>query len=72
MINSFSFLDTKITRHNQQIKTSVYRKSTFSGVFTHCKIYLDQSIKKSLLDTSLFVAFRFVLTTRYFIWTLKM
>ena len=57
MINSFSFLDTKITRHNQQIKTSVYKKSTFSGVFRHCKSYLDQSVKKSLIDTALFRCF---------------
>ena len=33
--NSFSFLDIKITHHNQQFKTSVYGKPTFSGVFTH-------------------------------------
>ena len=33
--DSFSFLDIKISRHNQQFKTSVYRKSTFSGLFTH-------------------------------------
>ena len=33
--NSFSFLDIKITRHNKQFKTSVYRKPAFSGVFTH-------------------------------------
>ena len=39
--NSFSFLDIKITRHNQQFKTSVYRKPTFSGVFTHYESYLD-------------------------------
>ena len=52
--NSFSFLDIKITRHNQQFKTSVYRKTTFSDVFKHYKSYLDQSYKKSLTDTLLF------------------
>ena len=31
--NSFSLLDFKITCHNQQFQTSVYRKPTFSGVF---------------------------------------
>ena len=40
--NSSSFLDIEITRHNQQFKTSVHRKSTFSGVFTH-EGYLGQS-----------------------------
>ena len=34
-VNSFLFLNIKITRHNQQFKISVYRKPTFSGVFTH-------------------------------------
>ena len=52
--NSFSFLDIKITRHNQQFKTSVYRKPTFSGVFMHYESYLDQTYKKSLIDTLLF------------------
>ena len=55
--NSFSFLDIKITRHNQQFKTSVYRKPTFSGVFTHYESYLDQTYKKSLMDTLLFCCF---------------
>ena len=40
--NSFSFLDIKITLHNQQFKTYVYRKPTFSGVFTHYESCLGQ------------------------------
>ena len=55
--NSFPFQDIKITRHNQQYKTSVYRKPTFSGVFTHYKSYLDQRCKKSLIDALLFRCF---------------
>ena len=55
--NPFSFLDIKITCHNQQFKTSVYRKPTFSDVFTHCESYLDQTYKKSLIDTLLFRCF---------------
>ena len=39
--NSFSFLEIKITRHNQQSKTSIYRKTTFSGLFLHYKNYLN-------------------------------
>ena len=50
-------LDIKITRHNQQFKTSVYRKSTFSGVFTHYESYVDQTYNKSLIDTLLFRCF---------------
>ena len=33
--NTFSFLDINIIRQNNQLKTSAYRKPTFSGVFTH-------------------------------------
>ena len=55
--NSFSFLDIKITRHSQQFKTSVYRKLTFSGVFTHYESYLDQTYNKSIIDTLLFRCF---------------
>ena len=51
--NSFSFLDIRITHHNQKFKTSVYRKPTFSGVFTHLESYLDQTYRKSLMDTLL-------------------
>ena len=51
--NSFSFLDINITRHDQKFKTSVYRKPTFSGVFTHYESYIDPSYKKSLIFTLL-------------------
>ena len=33
--NNFSFLDVKITRKNKQFVTSIFRKATFSGVFTN-------------------------------------
>ena len=52
--NSFSFLDIKITRHKQQFKTSVYRKPTFNGIFTHYESYFDQTYKKLLIDNLLF------------------
>ena len=52
--NTFSFLDINITRQNNQLKTSVYRKPTFSGVFTHYESYVDQPYKKSLIFTLLF------------------
>ena len=51
--NTFSFLDINITRQNNQLKTFVYRKPTFSGVFTHYENYIDQSYKKSLIFTLL-------------------
>ena len=51
--NTFSFLDINITRENKQFKTSIYRKPTFSGLFTHYESYIDPSYKKSLIFTLL-------------------
>jgi len=50
----FSFLDIKIIRENNKFSTSVYRKPTFSGVFTHYSSFIDETYKKSLLFTLLF------------------
>ena len=55
--NSFSFLDITITHRNQQFKIFVYRKPTFTGVFMHCESDVDQTYKKSLIDTLLFRCF---------------
>ena len=38
--NTFSFLHINITRQNNQLKTSVYRKPTFSGVLHTMKVTL--------------------------------
>ena len=38
MNNSLSFLDIKIVRENNKFTTSVYRKPTFSGVFTNFEV----------------------------------
>ena len=57
--NSFSFLDIKIIRNTEKkaIETSVYRKSTFSGVFTNFKSFIPMTYKTGLLDTMLFRCF---------------
>ena len=39
-INTMSFLDFKITRENDKFTTTVYRKSTFSGVFTNFERFI--------------------------------
>ena len=57
--NSFSFLDIKITHHNQQFKT----ENQLSVV--HLRT-MDQRYKKSLI-LYYFAAFQFALTTPYFI-----
>ena len=40
--NTFSFLDVKIYCENNKSTTSVYRKATFSGVFTNLKVFYPQ------------------------------
>ena len=55
--DSFSFLDIKITPHNQQFEKTIYRKLTFSGVFLHYESYVDQAYKKYLIYTLLFRCF---------------
>ena len=51
--NTFSFLDVKISRENSKLITSVYRKPTFSGVFTNFKTFIPTFQKLGLVHTSL-------------------
>ena len=46
--NSFSFLDVEITRGSNGFSTSVFRKATFSGVFTNFDS-LSFSLTKQIL-----------------------
>ena len=57
--NSISFLDIKITRANNSFSTSIYRKVTFSGVFTNFESFIPGSYKLNLIFTLLFRAFKF-------------
>ena len=45
--NSFSFLDIKIIRitKKKSFETSVYQKSTFSGVFTNFQSFIPMTYK---------------------------
>ena len=36
----FNFLDVKVIRENNVFTTSVYRKPSFSGVYTHFDSYM--------------------------------
>ena len=56
--NSFSFLDVKIFRENNRFTTSIYRKPTFSGVFTHFNSFIPASYKDGLVNTLIFQCFR--------------
>ena len=48
------FLDMLIDRNNGKIQTSVYRKPTFTGVYTHFHSFLPSMYKFGLLSTILF------------------
>ena len=41
--NNFSFLDAKITRLNKRFVTSIFRKATFSGVFTNYDSFISDT-----------------------------
>ena len=55
--NSISFLDIKINRDNSFL-TSVYRKLTFSSVFTNFDSYRPLSYKSGLISSLLYRAFK--------------
>ena len=55
--NIFSFLDVKIYRKNNKLKTSVYRISTFSGAFTIFKSFIPTFQKFRLVHTLLHCCF---------------
>ena len=52
--NQLSFLDILITRTDDGFTTDVYRKSTFSGVFTNFFSFLSIQFKACLVSTLLF------------------
>ena len=56
--NSFSCLDVKICRENDRFTTSIYRKPTFSGVFTHFDSFIPTSYKHGLVNTLIFRCFK--------------
>ena len=56
--NRMSFLDVNIIREKDKFTTSVYRKPTFSGIYTHFDSFLPSSNKIGLLHTLLHKCFR--------------
>ena len=53
-----SFLDVNIIREKDKFTTFVYRKPTFSGIYTHFDSFLPSSNKIGLLHTLLCRCFR--------------
>ena len=56
--NSKLFLDIKITRVRNSFSTTIYRKLTFSVVFTNFESFIPLSYKSNLIFTLLFRAFK--------------
>ena len=52
-----AFLDIKVIRSNGCFLTSVYRKPTFSGVYTNYNSFLPEIYKTGLVQTLLFRLF---------------
>ena len=55
--NSLAFLDVLITREETNFCTSLYRKPTFSGLYSNFKSFMPDSYKKGLIYTLLHRAF---------------
>ena len=52
--NCFNFLDVKVIREDYVFTTSVFRKPSFSGVYTHFDSYMPLNYKFSLVSTIIF------------------
>ena len=63
---SLSFLDITITCENNKLVTSVYRKPTFSGVFTNFESFIPEMHKRGLIETLLHRSFRLCLSYENF------
>ena len=55
--NFFNFLNVKVIREDNVFTTLVYRKTSFSGVYTHFDSYMPLSYKFSLVSTIIFRSF---------------
>ena len=56
-VGSLAFLDMKICRRNGKFVTSVYRKPTFSGVYTNYESFIPTHQKRELSHTLLHRSF---------------
>ena len=52
-----SYLDVEISRKEGKFSTSIFRKKTFSGVYSNYESYLPMQYKKGFIRTLLFRAF---------------
>ena len=68
---SLSFLDITITRENNKFVTSVYRKPTFSGIFTNFESFIPEMHKRGLIETLLHRCFRLCSSYENFHWEIE-
>ena len=52
--NKISFLDISVTRINNKLTTSLYRKKTFCGLYLKFNSFLTMGYKKGLIHNLLF------------------
>ena len=64
--NTMPFLDVLITRSNGSFVTSLYRKATFSGVFTNFYSFISIQFKASLISTLLYRCFHLTSSNELF------
>ena len=64
--NTMYFLDVAVTRSAESFVTNVYRKKTFSGVFTNFYSFISIQFKASLISTLLYRCFHLSSTTELF------
>ena len=55
---SISFLDVKISRQDGKFVTSVYRKPTLSGVYTHFDSFIQDKYKFGMVYAIIYRCFR--------------
>ena len=60
--NCLSFLDVLVTREGNALSTSLYRKPTFSGLYTNFYSFISEKYKKGLILSLLFWIFSFTVT----------
>ena len=64
--NHLPFLDVSVTRTDDGFVTSLYRKGTFSGVFTNFFSFLSMQFKSCLISTLLFRCYQLTSTSEAF------
>ena len=60
--NMLAFLDVLVCREETGLVTSIYRKPTFSGLYTHFDSFIAEKYKSGLIYCLLFRIFTFTVS----------